>query len=98
MFGRARLVARKGLPLMGGVGLALGTANYVMSEAPKPVVPSGSVNAASWSADALVKKATKDPAVVKPPLALQDEFDVVIVSHIVVGNIDTSTSSGGVLE
>lgn len=79
MFGAraSRLALRRGVPLMGGLVVA-NSAYSAYCDAPKPVAPPGSTFTASWSADSLPKKKTSDPAVVKPPLALQDEFDVVV--------------------
>lgn len=73
----SNLAVRRGVPLL-GAAFAGGLAYQSMTDAPKPVAPQGSSFSASWSADALPKKKTSDPASVKPPLALQDEFDVVV--------------------
>ena len=68
---------RRALPLAGGL-LAANLAYQALADKQPPVAPPASSMTASWSADALPKKKTSDPANVKPPLALQDEFDVVV--------------------
>jgi hypothetical protein len=77
--GRARLALRKAAPLMGGMLVGAQVMDYAMAEAAKPVAPPASTMAASWSVESLPKKRSADPANIKPPLALQDEFDVVVV-------------------
>jgi hypothetical protein len=84
MFVRA---LRRGLPIVGGAVAAAHAADVLgllpgstaqCDGAPK-TKPGGSFWTASWTASTQPKGKKTDPAIIAPPLALQEEFDVVIV-------------------